>query len=66
MIGRVKWFNSVKGYGFAEGEDKKDYFCHFSEIQDGERGKKNLVENQTITFEPSIEAKGPRAKTIRV
>ena len=28
MFGRVKWFDSFKGFGFIVGEDKKDYFFH--------------------------------------
>ena len=63
MQGRVKWFNDAKGYGFIAGEDGKDYFAHFSEIQ-GQQGRKTLQENQYVTFAPSIEAKGPRARAI--
>ena len=41
-VGKVKWFNEGKGYGFIESESGKDLFVHFSEIQ-GE-GFKTLVE----------------------
>ena len=33
MKGTVKWFVSQKGYGFIRGEDKKDYFFHYSQIR---------------------------------
>ncbi len=28
MIGRVKWFNAEKGFGFIEREDGEDVFVH--------------------------------------
>lgn len=31
--GTVKWFNSTKGFGFIEGEDKVDVFVHQSNIK---------------------------------
>jgi CspA family cold shock protein len=32
MKGTVKWFNEEKGFGFITGEDGKDVFAHFSQI----------------------------------
>ena len=48
MIGKVKWFNSEKGFGFLEQEDGKDVFVHFSAIQSD--GFKSLEEGQSVTF----------------
>lgn len=48
MQGKVAWFNSKKGYGFITGEDKKDYFVHYKNIQ-GE-GYKTLEKDELVTF----------------
>ena len=50
MIGKVKWFNSAKGYGFItpdEGGD--DCFVHVTAIQAS--GLKILVEGQTVSYD---------------
>ena len=61
--GKVKWFDSKKGYGFVSNEsDDKDYFVHFSEIQ-GDNFK-TLTEGQKITFEIGEGAKGVVAKNV--
>ena len=50
-LGRVKWFNAKKGYGFItlEEDNQKDVFLHVSSL---EKSKfRILKENQKIQFE---------------
>ena len=62
LIGRVKWFNDSKGYGFIEQEGGRDIFVHYTAIQ-GE-GFKSLAEGQNVEFEISEGAKGPQATNV--
>ena len=62
--GTVKWFNSEKGFGFITGEDGKDVFAHFSQIQSS--GYKSLEEGQEVSFEITQGPKGPQAENIQV
>jgi CspA family cold shock protein len=56
--GKVKWFNTAKGYGFIEPESGgADIFVHVSAIQ--ESGLETLAEDQAIEFE-MIEGKDGR------
>ncbi|WP_148581903.1 cold-shock protein, partial [Alkalibaculum bacchi] len=59
-----KWFNSDKGFGFITGEDGKDVFAHFSQINVD--GFKTLEEGQNVTFDIVQGAKGPQAENIMV
>jgi len=61
--GKVKWFNSEKGFGFIEREGGDDVFVHFSAIQ-GE-GYKTLDEGQEVTFEIENGQRGPQAVNVR-
>ena len=63
-VGKVKWFNNGKGYGFIETEEGKDVFVHFSAVQ-GE-GYKTLNEGQSVEFEVSDGEKGPQADNVIV
>ena len=48
--GTVKWFDSVKGYGFIEPEDgSKDAFVHISAVERG--GLSGLSEGQNVEYE---------------
>lgn len=49
-IGTVKWFDSIKGYGFIEPEDgSKDAFVHISAVE--RAGLQGLTEGQKVQFE---------------
>ncbi len=62
MLGRVKWFNKEKGYGFIEREDGDDVFVHYSAIQ--EDGFKSLTEGQEVEFEIVEGSRGPQAANV--
>jgi cold shock protein len=48
--GKVKWFNSAKGYGFIEPEGGgQDVFVHVSAVE--RAGLNGLNEGQRISFE---------------
>jgi CspA family cold shock protein len=49
-IGTVKFFNSTKGFGFIQPDDKsKDVFVHVSAVE--RSGLGSLSENQKISYE---------------
>jgi len=62
LIGRVKWFNDSKGYGFIEQEGGKDIFVHYTAIEGD--GFKSLAEGQKVEFEVVDGAKGPQAAKV--
>jgi CspA family cold shock protein len=48
--GTVKWFNSIKGYGFIQPDDgSKDVFVHISAVE--RAGLSNLSEGQKLSYE---------------
>ena len=63
-VGRVKWFNNAKGYGFILQEDGgEDLFAHYSSIQmDGYR---TLKAGQEVEFEIIPADRGFHAINIR-
>lgn len=64
LQGKVKWFNSTKGFGFIEREDKeKDVFVHVSAIKNSGMGA--LDEGQALTFEVEDGPKGPSAVNLK-
>ncbi|MCL6414890.1 cold shock domain-containing protein CspD [Aestuariirhabdus sp. Z084] len=62
-IGKVKWFNNAKGYGFIlpEGSDE-DLFVHYSSIQMD--GYKTLKAGQDVNFDILQGPKGLHAINI--
>jgi CspA family cold shock protein len=61
MKGKIKWYNSRKGYGFIEGEDKKDIFVHRNSIPDGTY----LNEGDQVEYELEDSDKGPQATNVK-
>lgn len=62
MVGKVKWFNEKKGFGFIEREEGDDVFVHFSAIS--EEGFKTLAEGQQVEFDIVEGPKGPQAANV--
>ena len=61
--GKVKWFNSKKGFGFIE-QGGVDYFVHHKSIvMDGFR---NLTEGQEVKFNHEQGEKEPIARDVEV
>jgi len=62
--GKVKWFNSAKGFGFIErGDNEKDVFVHISAVKNA--GMDGLNEGQEMTFEIEEGPKGPNAVNLQ-
>jgi CspA family cold shock protein len=65
LTGRVKWFNSQKGFGFIVPDNgSKDLFVHYSAITS--EGYKSLREEQKVEFEVEKSDKGDKAINVTV
>lgn len=62
IVGTVKWFNAIKGYGFLGRESGEDVFVHFSAIQVD--GYKRLTEGQKVEFSVETGTKGLQAANV--
>ncbi|MCD4826006.1 MAG: cold shock domain-containing protein [Phycisphaerae bacterium] len=60
-VGRVKWYDKTKGYGFIECPEG-DVFFHFSDIQMD--GFKALAEDQRVSYKLVRSSNGLKAKQI--
>ena len=64
LKGTVKWFNSKKGFGFIEREDKeKDAFVHASAVKAA--GMRFLNEGDKLEFTLEDGPKGPSAVNLK-
>jgi CspA family cold shock protein len=63
MIGKVKWFDDSKGYGFITCERGRDFWVHYTEIQGD--GFKTLKPEQQVEFNGYETDKGFEAKEVK-
>ena len=61
MKGKVKMFNSGRGFGFITGEDGKDVYVHSSAVEGGAA----LSVGDSVEFEVEAGDRGPRAKNVK-
>lgn len=59
ITGKVKFFNSEKGYGFIKDQSGKEIFVHVSGLTD------KIQENDEVEFEITEGKKGPNAVNVR-
>ncbi len=60
MKGKVKFFNSGKGFGFIQADDGKDYFVHETALNEGVR----LDEGVDVSFDVVDGDRGPKAANV--
>ena len=59
IIGKEKWFNSTKGFGFiVPSEGGKDLFVYRNSINKNSKGLRTLSDNQEVEFEVEENDKG--------
>ena len=63
-IGKVKWFDEAKGYGFITDDNGEEIFVHFSAIVG--KGFKTLSGNASVTFEIIESDRGLQASHVKV
>jgi len=61
-MGRVKWFNDEKGWGFIKQETGPDVFVHYSQIQGD--GRRRLYEDEAVEFDIKEGPKGLQAVNV--
>lgn len=61
-VGKVKWFNDEKGWGFIKQETGPDVFVHYSQIHGD--GRRRLFEDEMVEFEIKEGPKGLQAVNV--
>ena len=60
MKGTVKFFNQMKGFGFIQADDGKEYFVHQSGLGEGV----TIRDNDRVSFEVVDGERGPKAVNV--
>eukprot|EP00638_Chattonella_subsalsa_P011038 CAMPEP_0117806394 /NCGR_PEP_ID=MMETSP0948-20121206/18538_1 /TAXON_ID=44440 /ORGANISM="Chattonella subsalsa, Strain CCMP2191" /LENGTH=105 /DNA_ID=CAMNT_0005640853 /DNA_START=75 /DNA_END=392 /DNA_ORIENTATION=+ len=55
-VGRVKWFDKKKGFGFILAENQDELFVHHSSLN--MEGFRFLKENQEVSYDEDVAADG--------
>jgi cold shock protein len=61
-VGKVKWFNNSKGFGFIERKEGGEIFVHYTAIR--AEGYKTLAEGQEVEFDIYDGQKGQEAHNV--
>lgn len=61
MKGKVKMFNTDRGFGFIAGDDGKDVYVHSSMIEGGA----TLSSGDSVEYEVETSERGLRAKGVK-
>jgi CspA family cold shock protein len=63
ILGKVKWFDPAKGYGFIKSDaTDQDVFVHYSVIRGD--GFRSLHDGESVLFQLVNGAKGPKAENV--
>ncbi len=61
-LGKVKWFNDSKGFGFIERKGGGEIFVHWTSIRND--GYKTLIAGQKVEFDIYEGQKGQEAQNV--
>lgn len=61
-VGKVKWFDNAKGYGFILNAEEEDVFVHYRSIMGD--GYKSLNEGEEVEFIQTRSDKGWQAAEV--
>ena len=62
-IGKVKWFDTKKGFGFIVDDDGQDIFVHYTVIEGG--GFRRRLDEEKVEYEVVRGPKGLLAARVR-
>ncbi len=62
MVGKVKWFDDSKGYGFILTDEGTEYFVHWKSIVTiSDKSRKFLIPDEEVQFDLMETDKGTQA-----